>query len=105
MNRRDARKIAEDVTSEQLSDMFKRAKLGVRDWSAVSSVNPYFTKGKSWNILYPVFMSGRRLVKPAVINMVHEFGDFLEESLKPVKPARRIFSVTPVHEEPNFEVR
>lgn len=104
MNRADARKIADTVTREQLAVMLDRAKTGVSDWAAVSSVNRHFTKGKSWNIFYPVFMSGRHLVKPAITNMVHEFGDFLDDDIKPEKVCRQLPDIVPVHEEPVFEV-
>jgi hypothetical protein len=104
MNRIDAKRIAETVTREQLAAMLERAKTGVKDWAAVSSVNPHFTKGKSWNIFYPVFMSGRHLVKPAITNMVHEFGDFLDDDIKPRREPRQRPDIVPVHEEPRFEV-
>lgn len=105
MNRIDARKIADTVTREELAAMLERAKHGVKDWREVSSVNPFFTKGKSWNIFYPVFKSGRHLVKPAITNMVHEFGDFLAEELKPKKTPIKKPDIEPLHEEPNFGVR
>lgn len=106
MNRIDARKIAEDITREQLALMFKNAKSGITDWRKLSAVNPYRTKGSAWNIFYPAFMGGRRLARPAIINMVHEFGDFLPADLKPVKkPRSKKPQIEPLHEEPNFGVR
>jgi hypothetical protein len=105
VNRRDAKKIAETITRDQLGAMMMCAMNGVKDWSEVSSVNPYFTKGRSWNIFYPVFMSGRHLVKPSITNMVHEFGDFLPEDLKPKKPVKNLLNIEPLHEEPNFGAR
>ena len=51
MNKRDAKKVAQYITNEQLQEMFNAAKLGVKDWTKVSSVNKGMTKGTSWNIL------------------------------------------------------
>lgn len=102
MNLTDARKIAQTVTREQMADMFERAKTGVKDWTAISGVSPYYTKGRAWNQFYPVFMSGQHLSKPLLAYMVHEFGDFLDEHLKYPYRARPV--VDPLHEEPVFEV-
>ena len=106
MNRRDAKKIAEDITRAQLLEMFKSAKTGITDWTRVSDVNLFFTKGAAWNRFYPVLMSCRPLPKPSRTNMVHEFGDFLPDNLKPKKePSTKKPHIEPLHEEPNFGVR
>lgn len=105
MNRRDAKKIAETITRDQLLGMFEAAKFGVSDWSKVSDVNLFFSKGASWNRLYPVLISGRPLPLPAKTNMVHEFGDFLPTHLKPQKKQTTKPTVERLHEEPNFGVR
>lgn len=39
MKKSDAKRIAETVTSDQLAAMFDRAKVGVTDWEAASTVN------------------------------------------------------------------
>lgn len=103
MKRADARKIAETVTREQLAVMFERAKLEVRDWKKASPVNPSVSLGKAWNLFYPFFMSGQRLIIIHKKNMVWAFGDYLDESLKPVK-AKPASLPIPFHEEPVFEV-
>jgi hypothetical protein len=102
MNRASAKKIAANITRDQLSEMMDRAKRGVRNWESVSSVNPYLTKGAAWNIFYPVLKSGRPMSMPAMVNMVWEFGDYLAEDLKPNKSERPKAAVTPHHEEPIF---
>lgn len=102
MNRADAKKIAETITRDQLGSMLERAKHGVENWKAMSSVNPHLTKGASWNILSPAFERGGRLSKPAITNMIHEFGDFLPEALKPKRLTAGNPAIDPWHEEPNF---
>jgi CheY-specific phosphatase CheX len=104
MNKAAAKKIAASITRDQLSEMMQSAKLRISDWTAVSSVNPYVSKGKAWNIFYPVFVSGRAMSIPAITNMVWEFGDYLADDLKPKKSVPSKHSVLPLHEEPVFGV-
>ena len=102
MNKNDAKKIAEDISREQLADMFDRAKREVKDWRQVSNVNPCMTKGAAWNILYHGFVVGvnKRI---CVANMIREFGEYLPDELKPARKPKRA-EIIPHHEEPIFEV-
>lgn len=102
MNKAAAKKIAANISRAQLSEMMQRAKLEISDWKVQSSVNSLFSKGKAWNILYPVFMSGRPMSMPAITNMVWEFGDYLPENMKPKKTMRAKANTLPHHEEPDF---
>ncbi len=102
MNRTDARKIAETITNEQLQTMFNAAKVGIRDWTKVSSVNKGITKGVGWNILAKNFDVNYNHHIMAKINMVREFREFLPDELKPIKkevPRQN----PPVHCDPNFD--
>jgi hypothetical protein len=101
MKKSDAKRIAESVTSEQLAAMFERAKTGITDWEAASTVNKAMTRGTAWNILWGAFKASPNPRPMAKVNMIWEFGDFLDASLLPEKPARRALPV-PHHQEPNF---
>lgn len=103
MNKTDAKRIAETITNDQLAAMFERAKVGITDWEKVSAVNPAMTKGTSWNILSAALKSGggARVRQLAATNMIWEFGDFLDESLKPAKKKRQP-AAAPYHQSPNF---
>ena len=103
MNRASAKVIAETVTREQLATMFEKAKTSIQDWSIASDINPCMSLGKTWNVMYSVFMRGERLAPIAKKNMVWAFGDYLEDSLKPAKK-KRAPKPDVYHEEPVFEV-
>lgn len=107
MNRADAKRIAETVTNDQLNAMFERAKVGITDWSKASAVNPCISKGKSWNIMRRVDPSalgrGRRDML-IIKNMVWEFGDFLEDGIKPSRKRASRQAIQVHHEDPVFEV-
>lgn len=102
MNKSDAKKIAETIIFEQVQEMFDNAKKQIGDWSEVSAVNKGMTKGASWNIL-------RHGLKPEIINqplalknMIWEFGDYLDESLKIKKPSKKKDRLVVHHEDPVF---
>lgn len=101
MKKSDAKRIAEAVTSEQLAEMFERAKVGVTDWETASTVNKGMSRGAAWNILWGCFKDNPSPRPTAKVNMIWEFGEFLDPSLIPAKPARRPLPV-PHHQEPNF---
>ena len=101
MKKSDAKRIAETVTSEQLAAMFERAKTGVADWTAVSAVNKGLSKGAAWNILWRGYKARPNPHPVAKVNMIWEFGEFLDPSLIPAKPARRALPA-PHHQEPDF---
>lgn len=102
MNKPQAKRIAETITRDQLALMFERAKTGVQDWRQTSAVNKAMSKGAAWNILYPCFVSGRKISQPAMTNMVWEFGDFLSADLKPAKKAKAL-PPSVHHESPVFD--
>ena len=100
MNRKDARKIAETITNEQLKEMLDWARLTIKDWTKVSSVDKGFTKGVSWNILAKDFDVNHDYHILAKTNMVREFGKFLPEELL-IKKEKKI-QQKPVHHDPQF---
>ena len=103
MNKRYAKKIAQYVTNEQLQEMFNAAKVGVKDWTKVSSVNKGMTKGTSWNILAKDFDMKYTYHIISKTNMIREFGEFLpdeinmNQNIKEAKP-----KYIPVHQDPQF---
>lgn len=99
MNRTDAKKIAQTITNEQLLEMFNNAKLGIKDWTKVSSVNKGITKGTAWNILAKDFDVNKKHHILGKINMIREFGEFLPEELKPEKKTRKKYTDL-IHQEP-----
>ena len=101
MKKSDAKRIAEAVTSEQLAEMFERAKAGTKDWRAASKVNSTLSKGAAWNILWRGFKATPNPGLVAKTNMIREFGEFLDPSLLPAKPARE-GRPAPHHQEPDF---
>lgn len=107
MNRADAKRIAETVTNDQLKAMFDSAKVGITDWRKPSAVNPCISKGKSWNIMRRLDVAelkrGRRDML-IIKNMVLEFGDFLDDEIKPAKQRASRPAIQVRHEDPVFEV-
>ena len=101
MNKKDARKIAETITNEQLQEMFEIAKVKITDWTKVSNVNKGMTKGVSWNILAKDFDVNAEHHILAKTNMVREFGEFLPDELKPQKKVRQ-FQTPTTHQDPEF---
>jgi len=103
MNRRDARKIAEVITNEQIQEMFNNAKSNISDWAKVSNVNKGITKGTAWNILaknFDITINHHILAKT---NFVREFGDFLPEELNLNQNKSKIKQIIiPVHQDPMF---
>lgn len=103
MNIKDSKIIAKTITNEQLQEMFNNAKTGVKDWTKVSSVNKSITKGRSWNWLYGYFDVSRNIHPIGKVNMIREFGEFLPESLKPIKIKRpKTKTEDLIHQEPKF---
>lgn len=102
MNISDAKKIAEVITYEQLSEMFNRAKKGINNWKEVSAVNKGMSKGTAWNILYKCFTPQIINDKMALKNMIWEFGDYLDNDLKVNKKGRINPSINVCHQEPIF---
>lgn len=101
MNKSDARKIAEDVTNEQLQTMLNNAKEHIKDWTVVSTCNKGMTKGVAWNVLAKNFDINKEYHNIVKYNMVREFGEYIEDSLKPQKKPKRP-TITPYHQDPEF---
>ena len=101
MNRKQAKEIAEKITNGQLHQMFISARNGIKNWEKVSRVNKGMTKGVAWNILAKDFDITKDYHILAKINMVREFGEFLNEEFKPIPRAKAI-SIKPIHQQPQF---
>jgi hypothetical protein len=97
MQRHEASKLADTVSASDLKQMFINAKKGIKDWEKVSRVNKGLTKGTAFNIL----SAGNITEKTAHIaktNMIWEFGEWLPNYEKEIKPQRK--DVKPTHQEP-----
>lgn len=101
MNKKDSRLIAENITNQQILDMFNNAKANIIDWTKVSNVNKGITKGTAWNILASDFDINTKYHILAKTNFIREFGEYLPIELKPVKK-NKINLPVPVHQEPKF---
>lgn len=101
MNRSIAKQIAENITNAQLQEMFNRAKVGIIDWTRVSSVNKGMSKGAAWNVLAKDFDINHSYHIMAKINMVREFGEFLPDELKPKIKKREKINI--IHQNPIFD--
>lgn len=101
MNRSDAKKIAQNITNEQLQEMLNNAKVGVKDWTKVSNCNKGITKGVAWNILAKDFDINYNHHMLSKINMIREFGEFLPEKLKLEKRTRKKYDNL-IHQDPQF---
>lgn len=102
MNRKNARKIAETITNEQLQQMFKTAKINITDWTVVSNVNKGMTKGVGWNILAKNFDVNAKHHMLAKTNMIREFGEYLPDELMSRKEIKKQTYKPPVHQKPIF---
>lgn len=102
MKRSDAKKVAETITNQQLVEMFIEAKSKIKDWNAVSIINPILSKGSAWNVLAAKFDVNKKYHILAKINMIREYGEYLPEDLKPVKPIKPKFEIKS-NQEPNFD--
>lgn len=101
MNRTEERKIAEIITNDQIKEMFKSAKLGIKNWEKTSTVNKGLTKGLAWNILAKDFDININYHILAKTNMVREFSEYLPFELLPEKKKKRQINKVS-HQSPDF---
>lgn len=103
MNRKDARKIAEEISNDELMEMFKRAKQEINDWETVSRTNKGLSRGVAWNILASDFNPKQNYHIMAKQNMIREFGEYLPDYLQPTKRSQKPKSDgSYTHIEPDF---
>jgi len=101
MNRKDARKIAETISNQELKQMFDSAKISIINWKQVSICNKGMTKGTAWNVLAKDFDINYDHHILAKTNMVREFGDWLPGNIKPTRVPKNP-SKPPYHQDPIF---
>ncbi len=101
MNKSTAKVIAETITNEEIQIMINAAKIGITDWTAASNVNKGMSKGTAWNILASDFNVNEKLHPMFKLNLLREFGDFLDDSFKPSKKIKP--TITVLHQEPKFK--
>ena len=84
MNKQKAKKLAKIISHSDFQLMFELAKKEIKDWTIPSNVNKGLSKGKAWNLLYPMSFKSESFFKShdtgnlAKINMIREFGDHIE---------------------------
>jgi len=103
MNRKDAKEIAETVSLEDLKQMFIKAQNSIKDWTQVSNVNLGLSKGVAFNILskgIDKHTSAKEIHIMGKTNMVREFGEYLPNYEKKIKPKKTY--PAPSHQEPIF---
>jgi len=99
MNRAEARKLAENVTLQDLQFMLNNAANTIKDWTRVSRVNKGMTIGTSFNILSKSLDKLPHIL--AITNMIWDFGEYLPNYSKPVTKGKKS-TTTPYHQEPIF---
>lgn len=100
MNRNEARKIAETVSSEDLKQMFLNAQNKITDWTQVSRVNKGLSKGIAFNAFTKNGLITANSHILAKTNAIREFGDFLPNYEKVIKEKRS--NVKCSHQDPIF---
>lgn len=105
MNKSTARNLSKIIKNNDVFNMLKNAKLGIKDWKAPSTLNPGFSKGKAWNILAANFDVNKVCNEHILRNILVEFGDFLyiKPYMEPYITKRETkLNVEIYHEEPDF---
>lgn len=105
MNKSTARNLSKIIKNDDVFNMLKNAKLGIKDWKTASKLNPSMSKGVAWNILAAHFDVNKVYKKLILKNILVEFGDFLD--IKPymepyIKKRKPKLNVEIYHEEPDF---
>lgn len=49
MNKTVAKNLCRIIKNDDVFNMLKNAKLGIKDWKAASKLNPSMSKGEAWN--------------------------------------------------------
>lgn len=86
LNKRTCRKLAEIIKNEDIFDMLKNAKNGIKDWTVASRLNPAMSKGYAWNILASKFDVSVEHHVGVLKNILCEFGEWL--TIKPYMESR-----------------
>lgn len=81
MNKATCRKLAEIIKNEDVLEMLKAARNGIKDWTVASRLNPAMSKGYAWNILAANFDVSVEHHAVILKNILCEFGDWL--TIKP----------------------
>lgn len=105
MNKATAKALSQIIKNEDVFEMLKRARHGVRDWTVVSKVNPCMSKGCAWNILAAHFDVYKVYHVHILNNILREFGEFL--TIKPYMEAylpkpKAKYNGEVCHKEPDF---
>jgi hypothetical protein len=107
MKRSYAKKLAEDVTNQELKEMFYNAQKSITqsgDWGKVSKVNKSLSVSTAFNILSCGVDSDefldQKIAPIAKLNMIREFGEYLP-NYQP-EQARTKPNINITHHEPKF---
>lgn len=105
MNKATCRKLAEIIKNEDILEMLNAARIGIKDWTIASRLNPAMSKGYAWNILASNFDVSVEHHSVILKNILCEFGDWL--TIKPYmescfpKPKEKT-NIECVHRDPDF---
>lgn len=88
------RVLAETVTNQQIYDMLKRAKENVSNWEAPSRANKGISRGSNWNMFCKDFSVDGTYASILKYRMLEEFGEYLDEDLKPEPRKKREIKTT-----------
>lgn len=103
MDKKSASEIATKTTIGQLESMLRVARATFKSWKAPSAVNKSLTKGYSFNVYWEMLMEykeeEREVPFVGVRNMIHDFGDFLPDDVKPSGSSRSDYP-DPWHQDP-----
>lgn len=105
MDKRTCKRLSKVIKSEDILDMLKEAKNGIKDWTKASRLNPMMSIGYTWNILASKFVVTKPQHTFILKQLLCEFGDWL--TIKPYmepylpKPKER-YKGEVCHREPDF---
>lgn len=102
MDRTTAKKIASTITNDAILEMLNMAKNRITDWNKISKVNKCMTVGAAWCVLAEDFDTNKEYSVWLKTNIIREFGEFLPESLMPIKSKKQPFNGNVYHKDPPF---
>jgi hypothetical protein len=100
MNHVRAKRIADVVKNEEILQMLLKAQKHITGWEEPSKLNKGISKGICWNILTKDFNVKNKLHPMVKINLLKEYGEYLEGYGEEPPPKKRPTKVP--HQEPIF---
>ena len=95
MTKTEAKKLANDVTLENIVKMFVTARTEIKDWTIPSKLNKGMSKGACFNILVQCLHVDSYHIN---VNQLFEFGDYYPDYDKTINKKQKITNF--MHQEP-----